>query len=59
LLKAGQPRAVVASLAVFAQFEYPGSEEYTDAGRNPSSPAGFKAAILAGEAPQFPATPID
>ena len=59
LFKAGQLPAVVAYLDVCAQFEYPGSEEHTDEGRNPSSPASLKTAILAGEAPQFPATRID
>jgi hypothetical protein len=56
LFKVGGVAAVVDYLDVCAQFEYPGGEEYTDEGPNPSSAAHLKAAILAGESPQFPAT---
>jgi hypothetical protein len=38
LFQAGQSARVLAYLAVCAQFEYPGGEEYTDEGRNPRSP---------------------
>lgn len=58
LWKAGQSSAVAAYLDICARFEYFGGEEYTDEGRNPSSPARLKAAILAGEVPRFPPTPV-
>jgi hypothetical protein len=53
LLRARQSAPVFAYLDICAQFEYPGGEEYTDEGKNPSSPAQLKAAILAGAEPQF------
>jgi hypothetical protein len=53
LLRAGQAAPVLAYLDICAQFEYPGGEEQTDEGKNPSSPAELKSAILAGAKPQF------
>jgi hypothetical protein len=53
LLQLGRSAPVLAYLDICAQFEYPGGEEYTDEGRNPSSPAQLKSAILAGGKPQF------
>ena len=53
LLQVGQSAPVLAYLDICAQFEYPGSEEYTDVGKNPSSPAQLKSVILAGGKPQF------
>jgi hypothetical protein len=53
LLRVGQSAPVLAYLDVCAQFDYPGGEEYTDVGKNPSSPAQLKSAILAGRNPQF------
>jgi hypothetical protein len=53
LLLAGQSAPVLAFLDICAKIEYPGGEQYTDVGRNPSSPAQLKSAILAGTEPQF------
>jgi hypothetical protein len=53
LLHAGQSAPVLAYLEVCAQFEYPGGEEYTDEGRNPSSPSQMISAIRGGAEPQF------
>jgi hypothetical protein len=53
LLHAGQAAPVLAYLEVCAQFEYPGGEEYTDEGRNPTSPSQIISSIRAGAEPQF------
>lgn len=53
LLQAGQSVPVLAYLDISEQFDYPGSQEHTDVGKNPSSPTQLKSAILAGGKPQF------
>ena len=53
LLRAGQTAAVIEYLEACAQFEYLGSEEYTDIGRNPYAPSQMLADIRAGREPQF------
>ena len=58
LLQAGQSAAVLEYLGVCAQFEYPGSREYTDHGPNTHSPSQMISAIRAGVEPQFTALDI-
>lgn len=53
LFQAGQSAAVLEYLGVCVQFEYPGSQEYTDHARNPHAPSQMISAIRSGIEPQF------